>query len=52
MGLVRWLVVFRLLWVFGCGDLRCLGCCGFLGAVACGWSPVFWMVRSGFGVDF
>uniref|UniRef100_A0A2N9IKZ9 DUF4371 domain-containing protein n=1 Tax=Fagus sylvatica TaxID=28930 RepID=A0A2N9IKZ9_FAGSY len=29
--------------------LRCLGCCGFLGAVARGWSPVFWVARSGAG---
>ena len=45
-------VVFGLLWVFGCGGLRCLGCCGFLCAVARGWSPVFWVARNGFGVDF
>ena len=45
MGLVRWLAVFGLLWVFGCGGLRCSGCCGFLGAVAYGvWVVVgFWV---------
>ena len=52
MGLVQWLAVFGLLWVFGCGGLQCLGCCGFLGAVARGWLPVFWVAYSGFGVDF
>ena len=41
MGLVQWLAVFGLLWVFGCGGLQCSGCCGFLGAVARGWLPVF-----------
>ena len=47
MGLVQWLAVFGLLWVFGCGGLRCSSCCGFLGAVACG----VWVVV-GFGVQW